>query len=400
MSSSGQSLAGSKASLLNQELEVEIESLAVTGEGVARYNSAVLFISYAAPGDRLLVKVDFEKKNFYRAKIVKVLSPGPDRQEAPCEYFGSCGGCSWQHIKPETQIQIKNQFFLQGLKKALPDLSFPIDPIQKSPRSFFYRNRIQPRFDNDSLGFFSSRSHSFVHVKKCLLVEEPLQEFFLNPKKLAPYFKKGIPEKLELFLDSAHKASARVCSETESDAQFSQVNRFQNEDLVQKVLELSQSVDFNLCLDLYCGSGNFTFPLQAIHKSKSFFGVELSSALVRAAQKKCSEQNLGPKRIEFISASVDEFLARSLPKKGSLILLDPPRVGSTPFALKSIVKARPRSVIYISCNAVTLSRDLALLKKFSEAESVDFRVSWAGSYEMFPQTAHFESIVHIQMDPH
>lgn len=381
---------------MHQEIEVSIEKMAVTGEGVARHNTAVIFVPWACPGDRLKIRVDTAKKNHYSGRILEVLTPGPSRVKPPCEYAGQCGGCSWQQISHEEQLRQKQSLLHEVLHKFLPSFDFKINPIIASPLQFGYRSRIQPRLRAHELGFYRWKSHEWMPIKDCHLVEDPLRDFFKKefktPKPLP------IDTKIELYLGTDEKPAYRALTDEVEDQLFSQVNRLQNEDLVKTVVQMSQRHKPQVIFDLYAGSGNFTFPLSAAHKSAQIIGVEANAELVRAGRKKSDLLKIPAKFLEFYATSTDLFLRRFLPDSETLVVLDPPRGGTSDFALRSFAASGLRHIIYVSCHPVSLGRDLSFLKSALAVRHKTLRIEQIQPFEMFPQTHHLETVVELSID--
>lgn len=384
-----------------QELVVNIEKMAITGEGVARFHSAVIFIPRGAPGDTLRVKITQAKKNHYRAQILEVMNPGPERIKPICNVADRCGGCTWQHLSSAEQLHQKQILLKEVLSRFLHEGLSTIQPIRPSPEPFYYRNRIQPRWDGAQFGFNAWKSHDFVAIKDCHLVEEPLRMALKTPEVWnRKVVSKNLPEnhRIELYLNEENSVQVRALKENTEDSFFSQVNRFQNTELVDYVVGLSLQKKYLKIYDLYSGSGNFTFPLSDKHKSAQVVGVELSSELTKRAQSKAQDLRISRQFLEFYTMSVDYFLARHVPSEADLVVLDPPRAGASAFVIASLAAAAPQSIIYISCHPVSLGRDLALLEKEASSRRKKVRIKSIQPFEMFPQTSHLETVVELGID--
>lgn len=379
---------------VGDRLQVEIEKLAIGGAGIARPNGFVVFVQDTAPGDVVQVEITAFHKNHAEAKVLEILSPGVGRRERPCVYAIECGGCNWQHLDESTQQIWKERLVLETLKKFLPGREIPMDPLVPSPKSFFYRNRVQPRFFNGHLGYFKRRKHEFLPVKDCLIVEEPLRKYFSESNSFGELKNSTEPEKIELKVDAEGNTSwNRQTQESEGFA-FSQVNRFQNEDLLQTVLDWTEGLDPSEVWDLYAGAGNFTFPLAKKFSKAPVTAVELSSALVKRAREIVGEEKR--KGLNFVVSQVEPWLQRHLPKAGSLVILDPPRAGAGDGVMKSLASSEAKTILYIACHPVSLARDLASL--FAASGGKRWRLKQVRAFEMFPQTDHMETIAHLEVD--
>lgn len=383
---------GAKAPLLHSELTVTVEKLAMGGAGVARHEGMVIFIPQAAPQDVLRIRLTTQKKNFAEGEILEILSPGPSRRVPPCPVAHRCGGCSWQHITEEEQRRQKELIVLETLKKFNRDISFEYLGIEPSPLSFRYRNRIQPKYENGKFGFFARGSHSIVPVEDCLITEEDLTLKFkslrlqLNKQQL-----KGL-QRLELYLDTEGQVRHSTLDSSEEGVGFSQVNRFQNESLIQTTLQWIEGSPRHI-VELYAGSGNFTFPLQAHSPQAQITAVELNPKLVKRGRDRAKGLP-----IDFIESDVEGALKKMNLKEADFILLDPPRAGTSQEIMTQIANSGVRQIIYISCHPVSLARDLQWF--FAAAQKSGYRASLSKlkCFEMFPQTDHVETIAELRVD--
>lgn len=376
-----------------ETVELEIEKLSFGGDGIARKDGLVYFIPRSAPGDLLRVRVVEKKKNFARAEIVEILKEGPSRIQAPCPYFGRCGGCTWQHISYEEQLNQKQRIVEEQLAKILPQTT-QILPIVPSPEPFRYRNRIQLKFDGQNLGFFARQSHQIVDIDDCPITEEALAQEILPLKKELLSRKEKAIAKIELLRTPENKIEKVFEDSPFEGVGFSQVNTRQNENLIKTVLEWMKPHKTSHVYDLYAGAGNFTFPLLTEFPQAALTGVELSDKSVRQAQSFIRNQNISPKRIQFYLSDVELFLKRTTLAKGSLVLLDPPRAGCSENVVRTLaVQKEIQKIFYISCNPSALARDLERFRSFG---------GWVARrvqpFDMFPQTDHVETLVELEID--
>ncbi len=346
---------------LQQQLTLTIEGLASSGDGVARHQGAVVFIPFVVPGEEVLIKITELHKNFARGRLLKVLKQSPHRVEAPCPVFSKCGGCQWQHMDYPTQLKAKQEIVRSEFEKQL---KIKINPeIQDSPLRYSYRNRVGLKVENNQLGYFASRSHEFIPIQDCHLAEEHLREAIRSGN-------------VKHFLKTQKESPS-----------FSQVNTLQNEKLIQYVLQQTPALPKKShVLDLYAGSGNFSFPIFERHPQIELHSVELSSDSVAEAKGKLLSMNISSKVFHFYAVDVQDFLWRwTLPTE--LVLLDPPRAGCSDQVIQSLVSLKPKHIIYISCNPATLARDL---KPFIQNSS--YQLESVQLFDMFPQTSHIESV--------
>lgn len=381
-----------------EPVELKIEKLSLGGDGIARKDGLVYFVPMTAPGDLILAQVLETKKNFAKARLTKILEPSPNRIEAPCKYYGECGGCNWQHLDYPTQVAQKDQIVKEQLRSFANDKAQFL-PIISSPKDFRYRNRIQLKYKKPHLGFFARRSHSVVDIEDCLICEEPVADAFSKARKMVGDKKLDEVPKIELLLNPQSENVEISFEDSPFDGVgFSQVNRFQNENLIAKTIEWAlEGYDPSApyFYDLYAGAGNFTFPLiEKLPKCESV-AVELSEKSVKLAHEKMKALKFAPKKLRFFVSDVELFLKRNPLQKNSLVLIDPPRVGCSENTIKYLAQQQINRILYISCNPSALARDIQRLKQFSKQ---NWRLTRVQPFDMFPQTDHVEVLAELIVD--
>ncbi len=376
-------------------IQVKIDRLSYDGgRGVARFNNFVFFVANTAPGDEIEAKIISLKKNFGFAECLKIIKPSSARRAAPCPVFQRCGGCVWQNITYDEQLKQKQNIVLHALRKFLPTelLDTAIVP---SPNEFRYRNRIQIQIRNKQFGFFAAGSNDLVQVNDCLIADERLFKKFLETKE-----KNLNSKKVEVAVDGSGHTSIRDLDTDESI--FAQVNSAQNETLRATVLNYAaKSKAPTEIYDLYCGDGNFSFLFQSAKakpesksESKStaepkIVAVESSATAIERANKRLASVDQSRFSAEFVTADVEDYLiGLGHSSDSALFICDPPRAGLGRGVCEQILRLAPASVVYVSCNPITLARDLGDLAQ-------KFTVSDLTILDMFPQTEHVETVVHL-----
>ena len=417
-------------------VQVQIESMAFKGYGVARIDGKVAFIPHSMTGDRAQVEVIGEKKNYLIGKLVKLIEPSSWRVDPPCPYFGLCGGCQWQHIDSSIHGQLKKEILTDllarlGRLKEIP----PID-VTSSPDPYGYRVRVQLKVRGNTMGYYQERSNQLVDIDHCpishplvnhiilLLRKEissfpPVREIEINvsPEEgkgvliLHPLSShQGFEKFLKVFLQnhpmvgglaviskgghqclgnpflnltilynrSGWEKKIRLRTSPES---FFQVNLEQNQTLIETVLNFSGVKKDEKVLDLYAGIGNLTLPLA--FEAKEIWGIEENKVAVKDARFNAEENRM--KNCDFIPGRVEDILKRWKREKPDLVVLDPPRA-SCKTMVDQIAALTPRKIVYVSCEPTHLSRDLRL---FSEN---GYRLQRLGLIDMFPQTYHMEVV--------
>ena len=421
----GEERAGS-----GEQLEVTVERILPGGVGFAHAEGRTVFVSLAAPGDRLRVRVETVRGRALFASIVEVLEPSPSRVEPPCPYFGRCGGCDFQQLDYGAQLSAKVEIIRDCLRRVArvePPAEIPITP---SPAAWRYRSRARWQHDpvRNFLGYYERGSHRVCDVSECPVAEPEVQGRLTRLREL---MKDGrLPPDAAEFeavaVDSGGALAPAVEPEDEREQTrtvageryrfdagcFFQINHSLLEPLVREGLrdvvednegetagdaveetagevesEAAKFVSGETALDLYAGVGLFTLPLA--RRFARVVSVEGNAASTTYARRNLSDAGLTNAHVE--TGAVGEWLARNAERLGSVdfILLDPPRAGAEPEAVRGIIALNPRHVSYVSCDPATLARDLHALN------ASGYRLASVRAFDMFPQTHHVETVVHL-----
>jgi len=379
---------------------VTIERILPGGVGLAHADGKTVFVSLAAAGDEVRVSVDREQGNLLFASIVEIIEPSPERIEPPCPYFGRCGGCDFQQLTYEAQLKAKADIIRDCLRR-IAHVEVPLVSVVPSPTAWHYRARATWQLDPDqqTMGYYERGSRRVCDVAECAGLVPPLQktledvrsnQFQNTPADLkhldVVYGDGGISLAPSFDRFQTTELSLKVDEETYSyNAEaFFQVNQGLLPDLVQCALANAKG---EAALDLYSGVGLFTLPLARLFKK--VVGVESNSVATRFARRNLQNAQLSNTGI--ITASVADWIRSGSVKHESFefVLLDPPRAGAESAVIKGIVDLRPSRIVYVSCDPATLARDLKkLVAQQFEVESVT-------GFDMFPQTHHVETVVHL-----
>ena len=184
----------------NDIITLEITDLNSEGAGVGRYDGQVVFVPYALPDEKVEVLIIKSAKNYAVGKLLEVITPSPSRQNAPCPYFYKCGGCDFQHLKYEEQLNLKCDSTIKNISK-LSGIEINVKEIVGSDKLWNYRNKAQFPISKDKdgnivLGFFSPRSHRVVSIDNCMLQEEKCNSIIEHIKKLCKKFNISIYDEL------------------------------------------------------------------------------------------------------------------------------------------------------------------------------------------------------------
>lgn len=420
--------------------ELAIETLTFGGRGLGRLNGKAVFVADTAPGDRVRCRIVRDRTHYLEADVCELLEAAPERRAPPCPVAGICGGCHWQHLSYVEQLRWKERLFHEQLLRsgiASPDALWP---IVAAPEELGYRNRLQFKCRQTASGFVSgfyrSGSHFVVDTSCCRLGLPAIHEVYTRLRKILP----GAPRPDALpqidmscsddgrvgvlfhVLPDAHRqmrpwladisaatgfAAALQVGRKETieplcgDAGlvtsiddpplslrvgaggFAQVNPQQNRRLVDAVVAAAALSGRERVLDLYCGVGNFTLPLA--RRASSVVGVESYAPAIGDAVANAVRHGID--NATFHAESAEESVLRH----GSfdLVLLDPPRTGAYPL-MRELLVLNPRRILYVSCDPVTLTRDLKPLVHNGYA------VVSSCPFDFFPQTWHVESLTVLE----
>jgi 23S rRNA (uracil1939-C5)-methyltransferase len=384
-------------------LDVRVERILPGGVGLAHAEGQTLFVSLAAPGDLARVRVDSTKGRAAFASIVEVLEPSNVRAEPPCPYFGRCGGCDFQQLTYEAQLAAKAEIIRDCLRRvahAEPPAEIEVVP---SPEVWRYRSRARWQHDpvRRHLGYYERGSHHICDVAECPVAAPPVAERLVRLREMmsegslpqAPEFE-AVAGDAGVALDppvepaDQREQVRRIGSETyRFDAGcFFQINHALLEPLVAEGLR-GTTEGGDTALDLYSGVGLFTLPLA--RRFKQVVAVEGNPAAAAYARRNLADATLPNARVE--TSAVGDWLAHNSSKlaRADFILLDPPRAGAEPEAIRAIIALKPTHISYVSCDPATLARDLRLLL------DADYRLHTLRAFDMFPQTHHVETVAHL-----
>lgn len=416
-----------------------IESLAFGGNGVCRIDGKVCFVSYSCPGDEVAVNILKQKKTYSIAEIAQIINPSIARKSAECSVYGSCGGCGWQHINYSEQLEQKRKIVQDALSRVGGISNDVVNPVVPSRNECSYRSRFRLKTAVSGglfkIGFFKNGSHEIVDLDSCVVASPELNDIYTKLKCLLPAYPdaavieqvsvdsglKGVA--VTVFQKKSLSNSARQyiktivaqlndcsgfqvhCSDGATSeilhgtaevcysigglellyyaGGFSQVNRQQNEKLLDLIKQFAAFEGCESLLDLYCGNGNFSLPLSKF--VASVIGVEGSPYSASAADRNTQVNSIS--NVKFICSDVNDAVSEMVAQGSTfdVVLLDPPRAGAAD-VVANLVKLSPKRIVYVSCDPTTLARDCRVLNLFG------YVVKNVVPVDMFPQTYHIESV--------
>lgn len=420
------------------EVTLEINRLSYGPYGIGRVEGRVLMVPHSAPGDTVVARVVEERERFSIGQLVRVLKPSPQRRTPPCPYAGECGGCAWQHLSYEAQLQAKQQSVDDALRRIGKLADFELRPIIPSVGEFYYRRRIRLQVGPaNRLGFYGPSSHHLVEIDSCRIADERLNRVLetlrrwagnlLTPVEHLEIVGGDEAEQLVIVVGAAGPFVPRDRSACEGliegkdgihglivagrdwrkswgqptiavrlpgelalnvDADvFTQVNPQGNRLMLKALLDAGQFHRDERLLELFCGAGNFTLPLA--RQSQAVVAVEGHRPAI--ANGKLNAQKNGIDNIRWICAPVPRAVAelKKRRERFAKIVLDPPRTGARGIEA-DLAALEAEKIFYISCNPATLARDLAALAKLG------YKLRTVQAIDFFPQTFHVEALAALE----
>ena len=387
------------------ELDVTVERILPGGVGLAHAHGQTLFVALAAPGDRARVRVESVRARLAFASVKEILRPSPARVEPPCPYFGRCGGCDFQQLDYEAQLNAKVEIIRDCLRRVARVEPPPEIPITPSPEVWRYRSRARWQHDpvRNLLGYYERGSHRVVDVAECPVAAPAVEE---RLERLRALMREGrLPEDAQEFEAVAGDRGVSLTPPVEPDDDAEQARTIAGERyrfgagcffqinhalLAPLVGEGLRDAAGDTALDLYCGVGLFTLPLA--RRFARVVAVEGNGLAADYARRNLSDASLANARVE--TSPVGDWLKENAQPFGhaDFILLDPPRAGADAETLRGILALRPRQISYVSCDPATLARDLRALTE------AGYRLASVRAFDMFPQTHHVETVVHLLGD--
>jgi len=427
-----------------------IESLDQEGRGIAHVEGKVIFIEGALIGEKVQFSSFHKKPSYEIARTTQIIKASSSRVEPKCPHFGMCGGCAMQHLDFAAQVAAKQRVLednLWHIAKVKPESMLP--PVYGPAWGYRHRARLRARYvpakNRTLVGFNEKRSSFVAQLERCEVLPPhisalivPMQDLVtkLSIRDAMPQVEVAVGDKTSvlvfrileaidandeaLFRAFADQHGVQVWLQTKGPdtaklfhpqnapeltyslpefdlvypfmpTEFTQVNPQINHVMVRRAMKLLDPQPGERIADLFCGLGNFTLPIA--RSSAYVLGMEGSGSLVRRAQANAERNGLA-QQTEFREADLFEMTPEKLAELGRFDkwLVDPPRDGAMDL-IKSLPDAEvasadvPQRIVYVSCNPSTLARDAGLLVQVK-----GYRLKACGVINMFPHTAHVESI--------
>ncbi len=392
---------------------MKIEKLNHQGHGIGYQDQKITFVAKALPGDDVEIKITKTDKKINEAVILKINEPSPKRIAALCPHFNKCGGCDLLNLTYEDTLAFKKQNVKEILLKYA---NLEVDPeIIASPSPLNYRNKITLKIKQGNPGYYEEKSHSLVKTDECLLAQQGINNFIkdiplLKIKNGQITIRANYNDELLIVIDSKdklkidyqvlkakHKIVGFIINKVVVNGDgyfidrinnhlfqvsynsFFQVNRAVSAKIFDYCLENIKEADS--LLDLYCGVGTLSNCLAS--KFKTVYGIEIVHSAIKDALVNNKINKV--KNIKYLLGDVATAITK-IEQQFDTMVIDPPRAGIDRSTIKIINEQLPNEILYISCNAITLARDLKLL-------APNYTLKTIKLFDMFPYTAHVECVV-------
>ena len=387
-------------------MRVQIVDIDHKGNGIARVDNKVVFIPKCVPGDMVDIEIVKRHKKYDEGRVREVVDTSDDRIESLCPYYDICGGCNISNLNYGKQLEYKKKKVVNIFKRYL---GMDINPeIIGSDKRYEYRNKITYRCENGKLGLVSI-DNDFTMVDRCYLVSDRVNELYrLISKEDLSRVKKVVVKECDngliLSVDGEMDTDGiknkclsiymnGVCVSKNGEGyinigdikyqvsldSFFQVNTGNISRLYDVIVKYGDFNSSDRVVDLYCGVGSIS--LYVSRYVDSVLGIEIISDAIKDAWENARLNEI--RNVDFICGDVSKLVDDNV--SGNKIIVDPPRVGLDNHTIEVLNNIEVERLIYVSCDPMTLVRDLKMLEKY-EVKEVTL-------VDMFPQTHHIESVV-------
>ena len=386
-------------------LTLRVEDLTNLGCGILRDGDWVVQAPHVLPGELVRVRVYRNQKNYSEADLLEVLESAPERVEPLCGLYATCGGCQYQHVAYETQLEWKRRHVSECLRR-IGGQEVEVEPTTASPKPYGYRSKLTPHFHGGKdgkigdIGFLRRGSRrALVDVPACPIATEEINAALPEARRNLRENrkgKKGGTLLLRHVLEGVTTDPQEVVSEKVGDllfqfkaGEFFQNNPFLVPEMVRHVVEEAKGEGIDDLVDAYCGGG--LFALSAAASFSRVTGVEISRDGFEWARANALLNGIDNCAFILGTAS-DVFAEVETPGECSALVVDPPRKGCDEEFLRQALAFGPARIVYVSCDPSTQARDAKALV------GGGYRISRVRPFDLFPQTRHVENVITFEKE--
>ena len=396
--------------------ECVVDRLNHQGKGICLVDSRVVFVSDCLPGERVKIKIDHVSKKFVSGVVIDRLSDSSSRVDVNCPYYSSCGGCDIMHMSYSFQHDFKFNKVTDIIRKFVHE-DIKINEVDFDEQ-FYYRNKATFHI-KEGIGFYKDKTYDLIDIDKCLISSIEINSILSVLKKMnlnnvesvvvrSSHFDKSVMvifsvvgkidegyliDSLKDIVSSIYikKDKYRLIYGDEyivdkigdlkfviSPDSFFQVNTPMAYKLYSKVRDYAGNLDDFNVLDLYCGTGT----IGLFVGGKSLVGVEINESAIHDANINKDLNNIS--NCKFICGDSGKVL-KGLDKNFDVVIVDPPRSGLSELSINEVIGVGANRVVYVSCDPVTLARDLNIFKEFYDIKEISL-------FDLFPNTNHVENV--------
>ena len=391
---------------------IEITSMDHNGRGIGKLNNKIVFVKNALPGEIVNLKILKEKKNFIEAEVLSYIKKAENRIESACPYYLECGGCDLLHLNYNDQLKFKQDKINNIINRYL-DANITINYIVKCDDNFNYRNKVSFQV-KEKIGFYNDKTYEIIPVESCLIGNKLINNSIkylnkLDLKNISKIICRTGNNKLMIILESTtldlditslKEIADSIYIKKDNEYILKYKDKYITESLNNYKYLISPDsffqININICIKLYnkikeyVGSGNNVIDLYCgtgsigifISENNNVIGIELNKYAILDANLNKELNNL--KNIDFICGDSGKMLNK-INFKPDIIIVDPPRSGLSKETITNLLKYNPKKIIYVSCDPMTLARDLNILKEH-------YNIDELTPYDMFPNTKHVECL--------
>ena len=396
---------------MNIKNNVKVEKLDDFGRGIGYVDNKIIFISDAMIGEVVDVNIIKETNKYCEGEVIEYKKKSNDRVNVSCPYYKFCGGCNILHMNYDNQIEYKKDK-LKNILKKFSHLNIDIDVI-KNKDVIGYRNKIELKIQDNRWGYYNSSTHNFVEIDKCLLAKDSINKVIENKKYInvnnasitirSNYNDEIIlviktDDKVNIDIDSLKKNIKLVGIVVNDDMfygdnffyeminnklfkvnynSFFQINNYITKEMIKVI---NDNCNGKILLDLYCGVG---FLGQVIdYEFDKIYGIELNRNSVIDA---INNAKINKINNTYYMCGDSSKLISNIKENIDTLIIDPPRSGLYKNMVNDVLNISSDKIIYVSCNPITMGRDINLLKEKYMVEKIYL-------LDMFSNTYHFESV--------
>ena len=394
----------------------KIKSLDHYGRGITKINDKITFVDNSLPGEIVEIKINNEKKKYIEGSVLKYIKQSKERFNVSCPYYNMCGGCNIMHLSYQNQLKFK-QNKIEDIAKKYFNNDIKINKIIGCDVDTNYRNKITFHV-KETIGFYNTKSYNIINIDNCLISNTLINNSikYLNKLDLKNINKitcRTASNKLMIIIETNNlnlditpikeiSSSIYLKIKNKYIHIFGDKNIYEKLDNYKFIISPDSffQVNINTCLklydkikeyiginknvlDLYCGTGSIGI---FISENNNVIGIEKNESAIIDAIKNKKINKID--KINFICGDSGKKL-KNLKFNPNIIIVDPPRSGLNKETIENILKFNSEEIIYVSCDPMTLIRDLNILDK-------QYKILELTPFDMFPNTYHIECLVHLK----